>query len=209
MSSWPGSNPVSLTFLPVGLRDWFLLKRKSGPPGQESLNWGERAVLCNCAKKAPHPCLSVLLLSPEWEWGEAFLLDSGDHLPTPLTRVSCGSLYVGSSDWMIASAVDESWSLLTPGGCSHRRCNFPLQFVAHEAAWETGPKCILGHAIPLPETAEWLPVCGINTLIRYQSLPGSGLCWPLSVPCLLTAFAQDSHAGLLRIPTAHCISCLL
>ena len=62
MSSWPGSNPVSLTFIPVGLRDWFLLKRKSGPPGQESLNWGERAVLCNCAKKAPHPCLSVLLL---------------------------------------------------------------------------------------------------------------------------------------------------
>ena len=143
---------------------------------------------------------SSAIESPEWEWGEAFLLDSGDHLPTPLTRVSCGSLYVGSSNWMIASAVDESWSLLTPGGCSHRRCNFPLQFVAHEAAWETGPKCILGHAIPLPETAEGLPVCGINTLIRYQSLPGSGLCWPLSVPCLLTAFAQDSHAGLLRIP---------
>lgn len=92
MSSWPGSNPVFLTFVPVGLRDWFLLKRKSDPPGQESLNWGENDALYLCKEGSSPLPFSSAVESPGWEWGEALLLDSGDHLPTPLMIVSRGSL---------------------------------------------------------------------------------------------------------------------
>lgn len=80
--------------------------------------------------------------------------------------------------------VDEILSWMTLGGYSQKQSNFPLQFIAHKATWEIGLKCILDHAISLPNTLEWLPVFGINTLIDIkasQDLDSAD-------PSLLTAF---------------------
>lgn len=101
-------------------------------------------------------------------------------------------------------AINESLSWLTLGGCSQNQSNFRLQFSAHNATWEVGLKCVLDHAIPLPETLEWLPICGTNTLMRYQSLPGPGLRWPLQshlcsqllAPCCSYGTTECPHISL-------------
>ena len=133
------------------------------------------------------------LRTQNWSEGRFFFWTQEATSPS-FWIVSCESSYLrletsemnySHAEWihmLNKSLICCEWqnlSWLTLGTYSPKQCNFPLQFIVQKATWESGLKCVLDLDIHLPKPVEWLSTHGINTLIRYWSLPGFALTWPL------------------------------